>query len=404
MAAGVPMSAPKPLPVGEPRPNEREIARLSEISAPLLNLRQRMQRKQKIVFVTIVPSPYQRDLFGALAAREEIDLTVYYLESAAPDSPWPEKELRSFEGILPGFWLAFGNVRAHVNWPIPDVADADFVVLSSFTSLTGQLLMRHGLRGRRWLFWGERMRPQSGVKRLIQTQLAAPIGGATGIISIGSAAEHDYRRRFPRLRHFCIPYHCELGPFFAIHRGPDVRRPITFLFCGQMIERKGVDLLLLTFDRLIANGIDARLLLVGREAELPRFMNLVSPATRARVQYEGFQAPERLPRYFAEADVFVLPSRHDGWGVVVNQALATGMPIISSDAVGAGLDYVENGINGVKVKAGDVDALYVAMHGLAQNPEIARIWGMKSRAVARALTPEAGADKWVRVFEALATS
>ena len=49
-------------------------------NAPSLNLRHRTQRKHKVVFVTIVPSPYQRDLFGALAAREDIDLSVYYLE------------------------------------------------------------------------------------------------------------------------------------------------------------------------------------------------------------------------------------------------------------------------------------------------------------------------------------
>ena len=55
-----------------------------------------MQRKHKVAFVTIVPSPYQRDLFGALAAREEVDVSVYYLESAAPDSPWPDKDLRPF--------------------------------------------------------------------------------------------------------------------------------------------------------------------------------------------------------------------------------------------------------------------------------------------------------------------
>jgi glycosyltransferase involved in cell wall biosynthesis len=367
----------------------------------LLDLRQRMQRKQKVAFVTIVPSPYQRDLFGALAARKEVDLSVYYLESAAPGTPWPEKELRSFERILPGFWVSFGNLRAHVNWSLPDVAGADFVVLSSYTSFTGQLLMRYGLRGRRWLFWGERMRPQAGAKQLIQTQLAAPIGRATGIVSIGSAAEDDYRKRFPELQHFCIPYHCELAPFFAIPRNPGVRRTITFFFCGQMIERKGVDLLLLAFDRLIANGMDAHLLLVGREAELPRFLKLVSSKTRSRVLYEGFQAPESLPAYFARSDVFVLPSRHDGWGVVVNQALATGVPIITTDAVGAGLDYVENGINGLRVKAGDVDALYDAMQTLAENPEFARAWGVKSREMARTLTPEVGADKWVRVFEAL---
>lgn len=360
-----------------------------------------MQRKRKVAFVTIVPSPYQRDLFGALAAREEVDLSVYYLEAAAPDSPWPDRELRPFESILPGFWFNLGSVRAHMNWPIPDLSKADFVVLSSFTSVTAQLLMRR-LRRQCWLFWGERMRPQMGAKRLIQQQLVSPIAEAAGIVAIGGAAERDYRRRFPNLHHFCIPYHCDLAPFLATRRDGD-RRPLRFLFCGQMIERKGVDVLLLAFDRLIASGIDARLMLVGREAELPKFMSLVSPATRSKVDYEGFQAPENLAEYFARSDAFVLPSRHDGWGVVVNQALATGVPIITSDAVGAGLDYVKNGINGVTVKAGDVDELYNALQTLAQNPELARTWGMKSREIAHALTPEAGANKWVQVFEMLAS-
>lgn len=387
------------------RPEIKDRARNQHVTrwpSPFLPDRtHRMRRKYKVAFVTIVPSPYQRDLFGALAAREEVDLKVMYLEAAAPDSPWPEKDLRTFETILPGSWFQLGNMRAHVNWPIPDLSEFDFVVLSSFTSVTGQILMRR-LRGQRWLFWGERMRPQSGLKRLIQHRLASPIAEAAAVVAIGGAAESDYRARFPNLHHFCIPYHCELASFFAAGRAENVR-PLTFLFCGQMIERKGVDLLLLAFDMLIKSGVDARLLLVGREAELPKFMELVSPETRSKVDYEGFQAPESLPTYFARSDVFVLPSRHDGWGVVVNQALATGVPIITSDAVGAGLDYVKDGINGVTVKAGDVNELYDALRTFAQNPELIRPWGMESRSIAGTLTPAAGADKWVRVFEALAS-
>jgi glycosyltransferase involved in cell wall biosynthesis len=81
--------------------------------------------------------------------------------------------------------------------------------------------------------------------------------------------------------------------------------------------------------------------------------------------------------------------------------LAAGLPIITSDAVGAGLDLVESGTNGVRVPANDVDALYRAMETLVLNPNIAREWGRRSRERARDLTPEAGAEKWVRVFESL---
>jgi glycosyltransferase involved in cell wall biosynthesis len=360
-----------------------------------------MRRRHKALFITIVPSPYQRDLFEALAAREDIELSVYYMEAGSPDSPWPEKPVRPFEQIMPGFWVPFGGARGHVNWGLPDVSEPHIIVLSSFTSLTGQWLMRGALRRKRWLFWGERLQRNFGIKERIQRQLVAPISQASGIVGIGRAAEEDYRRRFPNLSHFCIPYHCDLSAFFAVRRCPQARAPVRFLFCGQMIERKGVDLLLLAFDRLVTRGLDARLLLVGREAELPQFLSNVSPVTRSKISYEGFQPPEHLPEYFGRSDVFVLPSRYDGWGVVINQALAAGLPIITSNAVGAGLDLVENGINGLHVTANDVDSLYRSMEMLALNPEVARQWGEKSREKARDLTPEAGAEKWVHVFESI---
>src|SRR5712672_3514863 len=95
-------------------------------------------RKHKVLFITIVPSPYQRDLFGALAARGDVDLSVCYMEATSPDSPWPEKSLRSFEKVVPGFYVPFGGARGHINWNFPDLSKPDFVVLSSFTSWTGQ--------------------------------------------------------------------------------------------------------------------------------------------------------------------------------------------------------------------------------------------------------------------------
>jgi glycosyltransferase involved in cell wall biosynthesis len=355
--------------------------------------------KYKVTFITVVPSPYQRDLFAALAAREEVDLRVYYMEAASPDSPWPEKPLRPFERIMPGFWLPAAGARVHVNWRLPDFSATDIVVLSTYTTLTGQWLMRGLLRKKRWLFWGERLRRNTGMKEFLQRSLAAPIARASGVVGIGRAAEEDYQRRFPHLPHFCIPYYCDLAGFFAIRGNHESGAPLTFLFCGQMIRRKGVDLLLLAFDRLIAKGYDARLLLVGAEAELPKFMESVSPAAQSKIVYEGFQAPERLPDYFGRSDVFVLPSRHDGWGVVVNQALAAGLPVIASNEVGAALDLIDNGINGMRVAAGDADALQRAMEAFVLNRDLARRCGERSRERAGELTPQAGAQKWIHVFD-----
>src|SRR5262249_52794494 len=156
--------------------------------------------------ITIVPSPYQRDLFRALGARNDVDLSVCYLARRLPENPWPEKPLYRFESVLPGFSIAWGEARVQVNWRMPDIEPFDVVVLSSFTSAVGQLLMHRGLRGKRWLFWGERLHSNSGLKAIMQEWLAGPIARASGIVGIGRAAQEDYRRRFPNIPQFCIPY------------------------------------------------------------------------------------------------------------------------------------------------------------------------------------------------------
>ena len=99
----------------------------------------------------------------------------------------------------------------------------------------------------------------------------------------------------------------------------------------------------------------------------------------------------------------MLPSRYDGWGVVVNQALGAGLPVICSDMVGAGHDLVEEGVNGLKFRAGDTDSLAEKMARLVREPEVIEKWGASSRAKARDWTPEAGAAKWVEALQTVVT-
>jgi len=359
--------------------------------------------RQRVLFVAVVPSPYQRDLFRALAAREEVSLSICYLEAAAPDSPWPQERLESYERILPGFWLPLLGARWHMNWKLPELSEYDVIVLNNFASVTAQWLMRYQLSGKKWLFWGERLRTQPAAwKEFMQRKLIGPLNRAKGIVGIGSDAEKDYRRRFPNTRHFCIPYHCDLTQFFKHCPPRKTSSSTTFFFCGQMIRRKGVDLLLVAFDRLVAKGLDISLLLVGREAELPELLGGMTEPARARIRYEGFQPPDKLHLFFAQADVFVLPSRHEGWGVVINQALGAGLPVICSDVVGAGTDLVEEEVNGLHFAAGDEEGLQKCLEHLANSPEIAQQWGEASRQKAYSIVPSAGAEKWVRVFEEVA--
>ena len=352
--------------------------------------------KHRVAFVSVVPSPYQRDMFAALARRDDVDLQVHYLEAAAPDSPWPEKALPDYSKILPGFWFPIGAARCHVNWPLPSFRDRDVVVLNTMMSLTAQWLMRMGLRGKRWVFWGERLAERK--RSVMHDRLTAPLHGAAAIVGIGSLAQRQYAAGLPEPRHFCIPYHCDLAPFLAATKGARAPGETVFFFCGQMIARKGLDHLLKAFADLAGRQPGVRLLLAGREAELPGLLGALPEGVRARIEYAGFQPPEALPAIFARADVFILPSRYDGWGVVVNQAIGAGLPVICSDAVGAGYDLVEEEVNGLRFAAGDVEGLTRCMERLAAEPGLAGRWGAASRAKAEAWTPDRGAAKWVNVF------
>lgn len=360
----------------------------------------------RLVFLSVVPSPYQRDVFTALAERGHVGLQVHYLERAAPDSPWPAPVLAKWEHVLPGFTLGRGRWRSHVNWALPmPQAGETWVVNGAMTDLTTQRIMRILGRHGPWCFWGELPSvPQTRFRRWVQARQYAPLRTAFAIVAVGERARSAYQRLVPGVPVFNQPYACRLDHFAAAASARTTADEPAFLFCGQMIARKGIDILLQAFDRLVGDGVRARLDLIGREAELPGLLARVAPTTRERIHYHGFKAPHELPTWFARADIFVLPSRHDGWGVVVNQALAAGLPVIATHAVGAAHDLVEPEVNGLLIPASDPIALATAMRRLAQSRDLRERFGAAAYRRAERLTPEHSAEFWEDIVANLSPS
>ena len=353
-----------------------------------------------------VPSPYQRDFFLALAGMPEVELEVFYYEAAAPDSPWPAPALASFEQILTGGCLGRGRLRCHWHRKLPpQVPGQEVIINAALTDLTTQWLMR---RHRQWWFWGELIRSgHDGLAARVRRALARPLAHAKGIFAVGRVAASDYAHRFNGVRVINLPYHCRLEEFFAIDREPvpagsQLAQPsartqqtpeLTLLFCGQMIERKGIDILLGAFARAIENGLSLRLLLAGREDRIQERLADLPNASRHRIEVVGFVAPEDLPTLFRRADLMILPSRHDGWGVVINQAMAAGLPVIATSAVQAAAELVEPGGGGWLVAPGDAIALMGAIEDACrtQRSGLLHTMGRFNRNQARRITPEAGA-------------
>ena len=156
-----------------------------------------------------------------------------------------------------------------------------------------------------------------------------------------------------------------MGADLSAFRPPDGPRepepPVTFMFAGHVGRRKGADLLLAASRRLYEDGIEHRVQFAG-DAEATMFDD--APPTVAPL---GYLSRDALAEAYRRADVLVLPSRHDSFGRVVVEAMATGLPALVSENVGAKAAVTENE-NGWGVPAEDVGALAERMEWCVRHP------------------------------------
>jgi glycosyltransferase involved in cell wall biosynthesis len=126
---------------------------------------------------------------------------------------------------------------------------------------------------------------------------------------------------------------------------------------------------------------------VGRDVPEKAFDVLGAACAEAGVKLEtvaGGASEDDLAQRYVDADVFALLSRHETWGVVVNEAAASGLPLVLTDRVGAAHDLLRDGENGFLVPADDVAAAADALRKLAESPELRRRMGERSRELVRA--------------------
>ena len=139
---------------------------------------------------------------------------------------------------------------------------------------------------------------------------------------------------------------------------------VSFLFVGRLIPLKGVDLLLRSFTQISAPSSKlqaSRLTLVGEGSEKDRLQALAETlGILDRVEWLGVKRSSEIPTLMARADVLVLPSRKDGWGAVVNEALMAGTPAICSTACGAA-ELIRQPWLGTVFSSGNVEELAEAL-------------------------------------------
>lgn len=125
------------------------------------------------------------------------------------------------------------------------------------------------------------------------------------------------------------------------------------LAVGQFVPRKGYDVLLRAWKQC---DQDNELWIIGGNAP-DDYVNLKNELKLSNVYFMGFKCKEELMECYKASDLFVHPTREDIWGLVINEALANGLPVVTTDRCVGGCELVQNGVNGYIVPAGDSEML-----------------------------------------------
>ena len=389
------------------RARDRAGSWLMELDSP--------RRSIRVAVVSPEPTPYRSPLFDRLAARAELDLTVIYAAETVADRTWsvkPEHRAESLRGRrLPG---VHGLLRH--DYPVtPGIGRAlartspDVLVISGWSTFASQAAIAWSrTRGVPYVLLveshdlGPRARWRRVVKGAVVPRL---IRRAANVLVVGRAARESVIARGARpagVRIFANTVDVDAWGERAARlramrdelraRAGFTAEDLVVLSVARLVPEKGLHTLI----RAAATTGDERIRVVVAGVG-PDSQQLTQLARELGVALTllGDLKQDALAEEYVCADVFALLSLHETWGVVVNEAAASGLPLLLSDRVGAARDLVSDGANGFVVPAEDVAAAAAALERLAGDSELREAAGGHSRKLVRDWGYESSVDNLV---------
>ena len=337
---------------------------------------------KKILFLTTYSSPYRVRFFDELGKQAEV--TVLFSDRKEAQShragSWFEESQGCFQSVQ--LEKSMGSIRGkQLCWDVIGWLKKpwDHIIICGYSSPTAILAMKY-LRMKKIPFYlevdGGVIRPDSGLKYRFKKNL---VGGASGWLATG-----EYTKKY--LVHYgADPDRTYTYPFTslmeqdlrsspasreekqALRRKLSMEESRIILSVGQFIHRKGFDVLLQAAAKLPP---DTGIYIVGG---LPteEYLQMHRELGLTNVHFAGFKKKEQLQEYYLASDLFVLPTREDIWGLVINEAMACGLPVVTTDQCVAGLELVENGVSGYIVPAGQAEPLAEKMLAVLRGDPLA---------------------------------
>jgi glycosyltransferase involved in cell wall biosynthesis len=367
--------------------------------------------KYRLVVLTEIISPYRIPLFNALARQENLDPHVIFLSETDPGlRQWQvyKQEIKIPYQVLPSFRKRFGGYNILLNLGITQALEAtapDVILCGGYSYLASWQTLRWA-RQRRVpvLLWSESnlqdARRGFAPVEFVKEQF---LHRCTGFVVPGrSALQYLSAKKVETSRIVTAPNAVDNDLFAA--GAADARRdaavyrqklglPERYLvFVGRLVHEKGVFDLLSAYAKL-TNPARERigLVFVGDGRARSRLEERAVSIKPGIVKFTGFAQREPLAAYYALAQALVLPTHTDTWGLVVNEAMACGLPVILSSAAGCAPDLVRQNWNGWLVSPGNIDVLARTMETAANDVELCARMGANAKQHISSYSPDAWA-------------
>ena len=359
----------------------------------------------KVLFITNIPVPYRIDFYNELG--KHIDLTVIFEAKGAEGIRfnWNIEEIKNFKSIF----LSEGNINEKkVDWKIfkyINKHEYDYIVVTSYSYFTEMMALIY-MKLRRIPYFmetdGGLIRKENSFKRLYKKFLIShakgyfsPSKGSDDyLVYYGANRNCVYRYPFTSLKESeilnSIPSEDEI---FYIKEELKIKEEKVILSVGQFIYRKGYDILLKACKDLDENiGV---YIIGGKATE--EYKQLINTLGLKNINFLEFEKKEVLYKYYKAADLFILPTREDIWGLVINEAMAHGLPVITTKKCVAGMELVIKGVNGEIVEVEDFTEMRLAIENILYSKEIKELQ-KSSLSIIKKYTIEEMAKAHLKIF------
>ncbi len=350
-----------------------------------------------------MPSFYQADLFRGLTETRRVDVKVFF------SSKIPEERARlGWLDDLNGFEYEFLDPHRGVADAIKKAIehrDATHIVGGLWAGRVPEVVLATLFIFRsRYFIYSEAPDPQASVPpikgRIMLLAGRAIVKRAAGLFPISHFATNyfkSYGADTGKIHPF--GYFRSLPPDFETPKRRATQDGLHFVFVGQLVKRKGLDILLSAMEPLFTERRDLKLHLIGSgemERELQNWIK--EKKLMSQVFLEGSIDSQSVIGRISQSHLLILPSRWDGWGIVVNEALMVGIPVVVSDMCGAA-DVIRDGVNGYVFHSEDVENLRRKLTIFLRHPGSWRALGAAAGRTGAGLSTENASRYLVEVFK-----